>query len=161
MRIACAAGQKIDYSSQNAKPFLGDTNEFNWRCCSGRLLRCAANAKHLGPASAGLFFGARTSGSTGKRRGARQNNRRAPIPAPNSRGHKAPAPWRKWAEAENPAGGDRRGLRSHDSDSGGSGGSGAVQLAIIISHARAGKVQPICKFSGGLFGQRLTSFARL
>jgi hypothetical protein len=27
------------------------------------------------------------------------------IPAPNSRGHKAPEPWRKWAEAETPAGG--------------------------------------------------------
>ena len=59
MGVACAAGQKFD-SSQNAKPILGETNGFNWGfLAAAEDFRCAPNAEHLSPASAGLFLWAR------------------------------------------------------------------------------------------------------
>ena len=71
--------------------------------------------------------------------GARQTRRRAPIP-PRIPRAQSPRTLAEVGRSRNPAGGNRRGLRSHNSDSRGIGGDrGLSNSRSIISHARAGK----------------------
>ena len=77
-----------------------------------------------------VFFGGRTGGSTGERRGARQTSCRAPIPAPYSAGTK-PQNLGGSGPKQKPRRGDPAGFEvSQFGQPGDRGGPRAVQLAI-------------------------------
>ena len=120
------------------KPLLRETDQFNWRFLAAAEDSAALQMRNTSaPLRRGFFRGRAEIQANGEGLDRLAAEPRSPPRIPRAQ---SPRTLAEVGRSRNPAGGNRRGLRSHNSDSRGIGGDrGLSNSRSIISHARGGK----------------------